>query len=79
MAGKLLRGERQPISLIVAIDPFSLNIVKEREGNTTTLIVKHIEEGNCIFFTNKVEHGGAINDHQRNGKPAQAMPFCLHG
>ena len=65
--------KRQPISLIVAIDPFSLNIVKEREGNNTTVIVKHIEEGNCIFFTNKVEHGGAKNEHQRIGKPAEAI------
>ena len=48
--------ERQPIALIVAIDPFSLNTVKERESNITT--VNHVEEVNCIFFSNKDEHGG---------------------
>jgi len=53
--------ERQPIALIVAIDPFSLNIVKERESNITT--VNHVEEVNCIFFTNKDEHGGEKNEH----------------
>ena len=62
--------------MIVVIDPFSLNIVKERESNTTT--VNHVEEGNCIFFTNKVEHGGRKNEHQLNGKPADAIHLFAH-
>ena len=57
----------------MVIDPFSFNIVKERESNTTT--VNHVEKGNCIFLTNKVEHGGRKNEHQLNGKPADAI--CL--
>ena len=44
--------ERQPIALIVAIDPFSLNIVKEREINITT--VNHVEEVNRIFLPTKM-------------------------
>ena len=53
--------ERQPIALIVAIDPFSLNIVKVRESIITT--VNHNEEVNCICFTNKDEHGGEKKEH----------------
>jgi hypothetical protein len=65
--------ERQPISLIVALDPFMLNIVTKREGTTPTTMFKFIEPGNCIFFTNKLEHGGAKNNYMWNGKPCEAI------
>jgi hypothetical protein len=62
--------ERQPVSLIVAIDPFQLVLVDTSERAATTTLVS---PGNCIVFTNKVKHCGEANNHQVQGKPATAV------
>jgi hypothetical protein len=64
---------RQPISLIVALDPFVLNIVTERQENNVTFVARGVQEGSCIYFTNKVEHGGAKNLYHQNGQSVDAM------
>jgi hypothetical protein len=64
---------RQPISLIVALDPFVLNIVTERQDNNVTFVARGVQEGSCIYFTNKVEHGGAKNLYRQNGQSVDAM------
>ena len=66
--------EKQPISLIVAIDPFSLNIVNDpEEDESWSVSSKYIMECSCIFFPNKVQHGGGKNNYQIDGKAANAF------
>ena len=66
--------EKQPISLIVAIDPFSLNIMNElEEDGSWTISSQYIMKCGCIFFPNKVQHGGGKNNYQIDGKYANAV------
>jgi hypothetical protein len=61
--------ERQPVSLIAALDPFDLNIVIKPPSYWEYAV----DEGDAIIFTNKAEHGGGANNYQIKGKPAQAV------
>ena len=70
--------EQQPVSLIVAIDPFLLVTVEEpfQDDNSTAtgkLITHCVQPGSCIIFTNKVQHAGGKNIFQIDGKPAHAV------
>ena len=58
----------------MAIDPFSLNIVDDmEEDESQRFFSQYIMEGGCIFFPNKVQHGGGKNNYQIDGKAANAF------
>ena len=50
-----------------------MNIVTERQENNVTFVARGVQEGSCIYFTNKVEHGGAKNLYHQNGQSVDAM------
>jgi len=62
--------EQQPVSLIVAIDPFLLVTAQD---STAPGMTYRVQSGSCIIFSNKVQHAGGKNIHQVDGKPAHAV------
>jgi hypothetical protein len=65
--------ERQPVSLIAALDPFRLDVVVDYVNNRYRTWPYSISQGDAIVFTNKAEHRGGVNEHHIQGKPAHAV------
>jgi hypothetical protein len=65
--------EKQPVSLIVALDPFGLVFHDTLDGKKNIGFMTSIAQADGIVFTNKAEHGGDANDHHLQGKPAYAV------